>query len=219
RGHSDADWHLLPSVKRLYTDEKERALVHDFYIKSKTLQKNTPKRKDYAGWLTIMQHYGLPTRLLDWSKSPLIAAYFATEKKTSVNNDACIWALCPSELNASFEYGRYLYPMDKPSVKKLLYPAFNNKNDTEDNNALQINNSVIACLAVEHNMRVYVQQSAFTVHNSNIPLDQLDNNENWLVKYIIPRENKKQFSISLMLLGFEIDNIYPDLDHISKSLL
>jgi len=45
-----------------------------------------------------MQHYRLPTRLLDWSFSPLIAAYFAVRETTDADEDACIWALAPSVL-------------------------------------------------------------------------------------------------------------------------
>jgi hypothetical protein len=55
-----------------------------------------PSEDDLAGWLSLMQHYRLPTRLLDWSFSPLIAAYFSVNDRFVEPVDACIWALAPS---------------------------------------------------------------------------------------------------------------------------
>lgn len=45
-----------------------------------------------------MQHYGVPTRLLDWSENPLVALYFAVENKDK-ETDAAIWMLRPNKLN------------------------------------------------------------------------------------------------------------------------
>ncbi|ELY91195.1 FRG domain-containing protein [Natrinema altunense] len=49
--------------------------------------------------LAIAQHYGLPTRLLDWSFSPLVAAYFAT-RSGDTEHDGAIWALDYRKLHA-----------------------------------------------------------------------------------------------------------------------
>jgi len=47
-------------------------------------------RNDWE-WLALAQHYGLPTRLLDWSRNPLVAAYFAVNEKTET--DSAIYVL------------------------------------------------------------------------------------------------------------------------------
>lgn len=61
--------------------------------------------RDATAWelLSTAQHHGLPTRLLDWSHNPLIAAHFVTNTPEDLDRDGAIWIVDAGELNARCE--------------------------------------------------------------------------------------------------------------------
>jgi hypothetical protein len=101
RGERDKSWNLQPKVFRKKYDERD--LTNRFRLLSKSRHFDVPEYDNYGLFLSLMQHYRLPTRLLDWSTSPLIALYVAIEKyvyepdRTPV--DASVWILYPYKLN------------------------------------------------------------------------------------------------------------------------
>ncbi len=90
RGVSNKEHLLVPSVGRLmnYSFENEINLFEHFKMKANML---TSAKNDFE-WLSIAQHHGLPTRLLDWTENPLIACFFAVKSnKEDLEKDGRIY--------------------------------------------------------------------------------------------------------------------------------
>lgn len=214
RGHSDKEWDLIPSIQRSNYVKAgvEQLMTNDFYMRACVSMKERPS-KDYCGWITLMQHFGLPTRLLDWSLSPLIALFFATNDYDKYSDkDGLLWILRPKLLNKLEGFGSCIYPMDKHTVVDMIKPAFK-----KSGNKMKGKDKIIACYPVEYNIRIYTQQSAFTVHNYKGKITEIGN-DNLLKKYIIPSKFKKEILNELNICGITLRNIYPDIEHIAQEL-
>lgn len=214
RGEQDASRALVPSIQRSpRAVEVERYITNDFYIRAMQILDDPPAKHNYAGWVSIMQHYGLPTRMLDWSQSPLIAIFFATEMYEQMpGTDAAIWMLVPGLLNEAEGFGNCIYPIDADTTQEMLLPAFKHNHHNPD-----LEDKILACSSTDNNLRMYAQQSNFTVHNSTKRLEDICN-ENMLYKIIIPCGRRRYFLESLRVFGITESSVYPDLDHISSDL-
>lgn len=90
RGVEDAEFKLVTSLMRLGGpyETLERHMLRNF---RKYAPRSAVARDTVWHWLTLGQHYGLPTRVLDWSLSPLIAMHFAVWHGAHMNRPGAIW--------------------------------------------------------------------------------------------------------------------------------
>jgi len=92
RGLSDADYRLDTTLIRLGGPFKqlEHHLLRNFI---KYAHRDVVERDSYWHWLSVAQHHGLPTRLLDWTHSPFVAMHFATANMEKFDLDGVIWCI------------------------------------------------------------------------------------------------------------------------------
>jgi len=212
RGQADSKWPLTPGVFRPGYEKNEQNLSFFFRLKAKSRSANCPASDTQSPWLFLMQHYGMPTRLLDWTESPLIALYFAVENEKENEKDAVIYALQPFNLNfKQCKIESILAPWH-PEIAPIFNEAFN-KNETNPDQR------IAAIQTDQFDVRHLVQQSEFTIHGSAKAMEELDGCDNFLGKIVIPSTAKEHLRVMLKVLGITRANLFPDLENLSAELI
>ena len=99
RGMGNSDFTLVNSLTRLGKPypNMERNLIKQF---KKYSHPNVVDRDTEWHWLSVAQHHGLPTRLLDWTYSPFVALHFATCELDRYGEDGAVWKVNYSHVHS-----------------------------------------------------------------------------------------------------------------------
>jgi hypothetical protein len=207
RGQSMKDWHLTPSIFRGNHDSEINMIKK--FKQDATLLVN-PRPTQQIEWLFIMRHHNIPTRLLDWTESPLVALYFAT--RTNDPSDGALWVLLPVELNK--QGNRALPdPEDLPSFEEDAFMAIYTPETYVADKLTEM--LPIAFLAPRNNVRMQVQLSVFTLsHRNRTSIEEIGNHQHvW--RYIISAAAKPLVRKELEMLRIGRFQLFPELESIS----
>jgi hypothetical protein len=214
RGHTQLrNWPLVASVHRYFDTARERQLALKFQIGAVGRNSQCPPGDDFGAWLVLMQHYGLPTRLLDWTRSLLVAAYFAVLHEP-VAEDAAIWLLAPEQLNL-------LATNPVEGICLLNGPAVSSRVRTLSEAAFRevpCDSEPYAVLSQDLDVRVLVQSGAFTIHANPTPLDEHPRAAEFLARFDIPAACRVAFEEELAAMGARRSLLFPDLYNLAREL-
>jgi len=211
RGQANLDWKVVPSLYHKGKHKDEFNMIHSFMNHALVRRSNVPNKDDLQGWLFLMQHFGLPTRLLDWSNSPLVALYFAIREELFSNKNGVVWGLQPAALNADqVEIGSVL-TLNHHKVLPFFANAFSSSGQKDIKKILAISSQHI-------DTRQLLQASEFTIHGYEQPLNELSQADKFMVRIIIPVEAKPKLKESLRVLNITESQLFPDLDHLAIEL-
>jgi hypothetical protein len=213
RGQTNAGWRLIPGLYRSRVGGYwERELVRDFRLHSHLLLQRTPN--NYLEWLFLMQHYGMPTRLLDWTESYLSALFFAVMDRGSTA-DGAVWTLDPWSLN---EHSIVMWSV--PTADNALLAPYALAAGADGLGRHIEAKYPVAVRPPRSNPRINAQRGSFTVHGSIAQaLDTVARGVNrrragnriLLHKIVVAGAHKKQIRKDLYLAGVTEAVLFPDL--------
>ncbi len=216
-GESGNDPSLCPKIAS-YSKEEENYLLQSFRRKAGGLA-NTPPREQTDMWLFLAQHYGVPTRLLDWTEGALLGLYFAVNR---AKPNPRVYMLHPHKLNEL---------AGAQQMDNLNFPL-TWLNGGYENIALAWEERTptrgfvlpIAVPATYQDYRMIAQQSCFTVHGKELrSLPELLRARgvepaDCLIEYHIDAHAAGQLMEDLAILGVTGSTVFPDLDHLGKDI-
>jgi hypothetical protein len=235
RGQSNINWSIKPSIFRGDWIINEKNFIKEMVVmnSSEFVNSNTTLEK-----LTKMQHYKAPTRLLDLTKNPLIALYFACEKDEKNDDDT---------------YGEIVFIQDKGNTKyydsdtvsilsnismmetdftddvaslgKLTYQIqFEKPTFTNDINGDDLHKCLITHVKLD-NKRIMNQQGLFLLVGIGKDklepakvLDYIYKKDDKLVVFLVPANAKKEILNDLNRFSINKGFVYPEIDDVAEYL-
>ena len=231
RGHRCTDWDIKTSIERFFerTDipEGRRAYVETELLREFTRTYHqwsdcVPEMDRKVEWLSIMQHHGAPTRLVDFSYSVYVALYFALEAATA---DCAIWGIdCEWAAKNSIEA---LRNSAKPDIDQFERNS-SVRQERAASEALFAQPNVRLAMPLNPyrmNERLRVQKGMFMVPG-DIRCSFMDNlralpgfdSEDHVVKLVVPDALRREAIERLFYMNVSRTSLFPGLDGYAQSL-
>lgn len=223
RGESCSSFDLQPSLlrDRKTSDEvyeRERRLITRFRQRGVAYWPEGIVQDDWSQ-LFAMQHYGIPTRLLDWSENLFVATYFALSAKAphgaSCGCKPVIWCMDPVRWNRKMpglsEYG--------DSIRILTTADDELENYRPDTNKRRLK-SPVAMYGSHNSNRIVAQRGTFMVWGGDVSSMKSfgeDSPEDLLIRIVIEGDRSDLFE-EVKFLGFDETMIFPELPSLASEL-
>ena len=186
------------------------------------------KVKTIPCWWALMQHHGAPTRLLDWSASPYVAAYFAAQQD-GTNSDGAVWCFCHTRLGERFERDYAALTAQEGGEPTPFPDLTKDADDDPDVDALHSHladphtEALVAPLEFKFfsTPRMAEQQGRFTlclrVHEDHDCIAEKVPRSH-LRKIHIPYESKTDFLAELRRMNITAAALFPGVDGLGRSI-
>lgn len=214
RGQGNAEWKLLPSLyRRENVPYGGESLKQEFdYFENDCINRFSNEGlpylpalpRSYSNDRILAQHFGVPTRLLDWSRDPFVAAYFAVERWKD-KCDAAIYMLLPDAMFLPEEVKNF----DNYKAIEMVPPAIDRR--------IPAQKSVFT-------YHPYGRADApFAPLDDRVDMgNQVTTNDNGLTrgfaKIIIPANMKSIILSHLLQMGIDRRNLFPGLDGVGADI-
>lgn len=235
RGHADASWKLQPTIERLRPDE-----IHPFFkswyphVEKKSVESFkhafhlfadssslSIENKSLIDWLSLMQHHGAATRLLDVTTSPFIASFFALSEVYNKSENACVWSF---SLEAIDEKNVALLNIKTKDKYQDVYDYYLSlKLDDEEEK------SIVGYTYLEKpSIRPFNQKGGFLYSMSKDEkfeshLSKYSSDKNISIKkLVLKKTNRQEVNRALQdfaKMNISYSNLFPGLDGYSKDVL
>lgn len=221
RGQRDATWSLESSLERIVPSSVNLAAFEGMVLDrfQRVAHHYLPSNRipsDRLEWLALMQHHGAVTRLLDWTYSPYVAAFFAIERAES---DCAVWVIGETKVK---EAGRLLLLEENVNPSLLVNLA------SPKYHAAIFSACPLGVFPVEpyfRNQRLYIQQGLFLLGGDPsqgftenlLRMKGLDTAQ-CVVKIVIPYDAKADALRDLNRVNVNRATLFPGLDGFAQSL-
>ena len=230
RGQADASWRLMSSLERVIGDDwstEKAQKFEDFSLKQFCSKFHLYDRENIQpesklAWLSIMQHYGVPTRLLDFTESPYVALYFALESyNPQSQRDLALYAI---DYSAILEQSIQHIRSKDGEFKETRATVFDKQDETFEKVVDRFSYD-IAWVAEPKllNARLDKQAGSFLLSGNRgmrieevlgLPLYAAAD----ILKFVIPAELYRGIFPLLRKMNITSKSLYGDLDGLARSI-